>query len=146
MIMEQIRYAFVSNPDELEEAFNVRREVFVREQSIPEEIEMDEYDGEALQIIVRDGDRVIATARARFPDDNTAKIERMAVLKPHRRRGIGAGIISFLIVEFENRQIGQVILHAQCSAAGFYGSCGFTETGQPFMEAGIEHIKMERRL
>ncbi|MFC2038444.1 GNAT family N-acetyltransferase [Chloroflexota bacterium] len=144
--MTQFSYTLITNETELEDAFNVRREVFVREQEIPKEIEMDEYDSEALHVIVRTGDTVIGTARARFPAENTAKIERMAVLNDFRRRGVGSGIIDFLTGEFRKNGTSHLILHAQCVVADFYKSCGFEESGEPFMEAGIEHIQMEKRL
>jgi len=70
----------------------------------------------------------------------------MAILKPFRHRGIGKSIISFLDEEFKNRGIEQVVLHAQCSAVNFYKSCGFEESGSPFWEAGIKHVKMQKRL
>ena len=144
--MEEFKYSFAAGPEDIKAAFGIRREVFIIGQNIPEEIEMDGQDSKALHVIVRNGDRVIATARVRFPAENTAKIERMAVLSDYRGRGAGAGIISFLMEEFNRRRITDVMLHAQQAVAGFYRSCGFTETGEPFIEAGISHIEMEKKL
>ena len=144
--MGQLTYRYISGDDELEEAFNIRRRVFVEEQAISEDIELDEYDSVATHIIVKDGDRAIATARVQFPGKGIAKIERMAVLKDFRRRGIGSSIISFLIKEFRKRKIEQIVLHAQYAVVDFYRSCGFKETGEPFIEAGIKHIRMEKKL
>jgi predicted GNAT family N-acyltransferase len=70
----------------------------------------------------------------------------MAILKPFRRKGIGKKVIAFLKRELKRQGITQVILHAQCDAAGFYKSCGFEETGAPFWEADIKHIKMQLQL
>ncbi len=144
--MENLSYKLISSDAELEAAFNVRRRVFIEEQGIPEEIELDEYDRVATHIVVRDGDKVIATARVQFPADGLAKIERMAVLENFRRRGIGKEIISFLSQELRKRKVEQVVLHAQYAVIDFYRSCGFEETGEPFPEAGIKHIKMQKRL
>ena len=143
--MGKLCYRLVSNDRELESAFEVRRQVFVEEQGVSEDIELDEYDREALHMVVKDGERVIGTARVRFMSASQAKIERMAILKAYRRRGIGRGIISFLSEELRSRQVEQVVLHAQYSAVGFYESCGFEESGLPFWEAGIKHIKMQRQ-
>ncbi len=143
--MEQLIYRFISSNDELEEAFNIRRRVFVEEQNISEDIELDEYDSVATHIIVKDGDRAIGTARVQFPAKGIAKIERMAVLKDFRRRGIGSNIIKFLTEDFKKRKIEQVVLHAQYAVVDFYRSCGFKETGEPFIEAGIKHIRMEKK-
>ena len=144
--MGEFSYKLVSSDRELKSAFEVRRHVFVEEQGISEELELDEYDREALHMVVKDKERVIGTARIRFLVTGQAKLERMAVLKHFRRRGIGRDIISFLIAELRNRQMRQVLLHAQYSAVAFYRSCGFEESGLPFWEAGIKHIKMQRRI
>jgi len=144
--MDKVSYKLVTSDSELEAAFEVRKQVFVEEQGISEDLEIDGHEEEALHIVVKDGERVIGTARVLFPAASQAKIERMAVLKPYRRQGIGGGIISFLNEELRSRQVEQVILHAQYSAIPFYRSCGFEESGSSFWEASIRHIKMERQL
>ena len=143
MDMDNIISKLVTNDEELRGALEVRRQVFVQEQGVSEDLEYDGHDGEALHMVVKDGNRVIGTARVRFPTTNQAKIERMAVLRPFRRRGIGSNIISFLKEELKSRQIEHVILYAQCVATVFYKSCGFEETGLPFWDAGIKHIEMQ---
>lgn len=144
--MGTISFKLVTSDSELKSAFEVRRKVFIEEQGISEDIELDEHDREALHIIARDGEKVIGTARVLFSAPSQAKIERMAILKPFRGKGIGRKIIAFLDVTLRNRQVNQVILHAQYPVVGFYRSCGFTESGSPFREAGIRHIKMQKRL
>lgn len=144
--MKEFIYKFVGNESELKGAFRVRRQVFVKEQNIPEEEEFDKLDSETLHVVVKDGNRVIGTTRVLFLADSQAKLERIAILKPFRRRGLGRGIILFLDEELKNRGIEQVILHAQCAAAAFYKSCGFEESSSPFWEVGIKHIKMQKRL
>jgi predicted GNAT family N-acyltransferase len=144
--MGKLSYKLVTSDRELKAAFEVRLQVFVEEQGISEELELDDLDQEALHMVVKDGERVIGTARVLFLTANQAKIERMAILKPFRRRGIGKGIISFLNEELRNKQVEQVVLHAQYAVVAFYKSCGFEESGLPFQEAGIKHIKMERQL
>jgi len=141
-----ITFKLVTNDGELKSAFDVRRKVFVEEQGISEDIELDEHDREALHIIARDGEKVIGTARVLFLVPSQAKIERMAILKPFRGKGTGSKIISFLDETLRNRQINQVFLHAQYPVVDFYRSCGFEESGSPFREAGIRHIKMQKRL
>ena len=140
--MGKLNYKLVSSDKELKAAFEVRRQVFVEEQGISQDLEFDGGDSEALHMVVVDGDRVIGTARVLFLATNQAKLERMAVLKPFRCKGIGRRVISFLNEELRKRQVKQVVLHAQYSAVGFYKSCGFEESGLPFCEAGIKHIKM----
>ena len=142
--MDKFSCKLVANDRELKEAFEVRKKVFVEEQGISEEIELDSYDSQALHMVVKEGESVIGTARVMFLANRQAKIERMAVLKPYRRRGIGKNIISFLNAELKERRVEQVVLHAQYTVIDFYKSCGFEETGSPFWEAGIKHINMQR--
>lgn len=68
------------------------------------------------------------------------------MLKPFRNMGIGKGIVSFMIENLRSKQVGEVVLHAQQEVVEFYEKCGVEQTGSPFWEAGIEHVKMERRL
>jgi len=144
--MGKLSYKLVTSDRELKEAFEVRKRVFAEEQGIPEDLELDGHDRETLHVVVKDGERVIGTARVLFLATSQAKIERMAVLKPFRRKGIGRGIICYLDEELRNRKVEQVVLHAQYPVVAFYKSCGFEELGSTFWEAGIKHIKMQRRL
>jgi len=144
--MGKLNYKVVASGRELKDAFEVRRRVFVEEQGISESLVFDGHDGEALHMVVKDGQRVIGTARVLFLIANQAKLERMAILKPFRRRGIGRRILSFLDTELRNKQVQQVVLHAQSGVVAFYKSCGFAELGLPFWEAGIKHIKMQKLL
>ena len=144
--MDNLSYKIAASDCELKGAFEVRKQVFVEEQGISEDLELDEHDMEAMHMVVKDGERIVGTARVLFLAASQAKLERMAILKLFRHRGIGKSIISFLDEEFTNRGIEQVVLHAQCSAVNFYKSCGFEESGSPFWEAGIKHVKMQKRL
>lgn len=144
--MDRITFKLVENDSELEGAFQVRRVVFVEEQGVDEDIEYDGLDHEALQMVVKKDSEIIGTARVRFLGEDRAKIERMAVLKSFRRKGIGSGMMSFLAGELEARYISHVVLHAQYAVIPFYESCGYGPTGSPFWEAGIKHIAMEKRI
>ena len=144
--MKELTYKIVEDDGELKGAYEVRRQVFTKEQGISEDLEFDgEENGDKVNMVVKDGEEVIGTARVVLLTGNTAKIERMAVLKPLRHKGIGRGIISFLNEELKHRQVKYVFLHAQHTVIDFYKSCGFSEVGTPFYEAGIKHIKMEMR-
>ena len=146
MDMGELIYKLVASDRELTEAFAVRRKVFVEEQGITEGLEFDGNDGKALHIVAMNGDKVIGTARVLFLAPNQAKLERMAILKAFRRKGVGRRLIDNLNKELSKRQVEQVVLHAQYSVVDFYKSCGFEESGSPFWEAGIKHIKMRKRL
>jgi len=144
--MSRLTYRLVTNDKELEAAFAIRREVFVEEQGISESEEWDGRDMDALHVVAKDGQRVVGTARVLFLTENQAKVERMAILKPFRHKGVGHGIVSFLDQMLQGKKITQIVLHAQYQVIDFYRSCGFEETGSPFWEAGIKHVKMLKRI
>ena len=144
--MKEFIYKLVENDGELECALEVRRQVFVEEQGISENLVFDGCEDKAMHLIVKDGESIIGAARVRFLDDKQAKLERMAVLRPFRSVGIGRGIVSFLIEELKSRGIERVVLHAQYGVIGFYKACGFSTFGLPFWEAGIKHSRMQRKL
>ena len=139
-------YKLTDNEEDLQGANEVRRQVFVVEQGIAEDLVFENAeDSDEANIVVKNEGTVIGTARVVFPADNTAKIERMAVLKSFRNRGVGKGIISFLNEELWRRKVTHVVLHAQYEVIDFYKACGFHKSGLPFEEAGIRHVKMEIR-
>lgn len=144
--MTNINYKIVETDEEMEAVLELRRQVFFLEQGIAESLVCDAQDHEALQIIVKSGSTIIGTARIRFPGGNCAKIERMAVSRGWRRRGIGRGIMTFLTDELKRRHIDKVVLHARHDAVYFYKSMGYGISGAPFEEAGIKHLPMERSL
>jgi predicted GNAT family N-acyltransferase len=144
--MSKFSYKLVTGDVELPEAFEVRRQVFVREQGISEDLVFDGHDREALHVVVKDGERVIGSARVQFQADNQAKLERMAVLKRYRHKGIGRKMLLFLDTVWKDKRVQQVIIHAQFEVIPFYKLYGFDELGLPFQEAGIKHIKMRKQL
>lgn len=144
--MSELIYKLTETEDELQGADEVWRQVFVIEQGIAEALVFEKSgDDKEINIVVKNDGLVIGTTRVVFPADNTAKIERMAVLKTFRDKGVGRDIISFLVVELKKRGITHIVLHAQYQVIDFYKSCGFHESGLPFEEAGIKHMKMEMR-
>ena len=144
--MEGLSYKLAENDSELSGGFEVRRRVFVEEQCIPETLVFDGNDEEALHAVVKNGTKVVGTARVRLLSVRRAKLERMAVLNGCRRKGIGREVTSYVIGELKQRGVEEVVLHAQCAVVPFYRSCGFEELGTPFWEAGIEHVEMQKRI
>lgn len=121
----------------------IRTEVFILEQRVPEEDEWDGLDAACLHALAVDAEgAAIGTGRL-APD---GKIGRMAVLKEWRGRGVGTGILEFLVAAARSRGLGECQLHAQSHALGFYAHRGFESVGEEFMEAGIPHRRMRRKL
>ena len=146
---DNLRIVAIENRDQLREAHAIRRRVFIEEQRVPEEIEMDDDDARAFHVLaILDGapvgcGRFVAHGAAR---DGYVKISRMAVTAKLRTRGIGRSILEFLMVAARERGYRRAILHAQTSAEGFYLKNGYVPVGEIFDEAGIPHRKMERDL
>ena len=125
----------------------LRNEVFVHEQKVPAEMEWDSEDATALHAVVlnRMG-MVLATGRLLQAAPGMARIGRMAVKKQMRGSDLGRRVLEGLIEAAKDRGDHQVILHAQCSAQGFYQRLGFMAHGAVFEEAGIAHIEMQLSL
>ena len=139
----------VETPAELEGAFALRIRVFVGEQGVPADIELDEADtapDTVHAVAVHDG-VVIGTGRLLADVDGRGPhIGRMAVEQDRRRDGIGGRVLQFL--EDQGRELGyrQITLHAQEYVKSFYARHGYREVGESFMEAGIPHREMVKDL
>lgn len=124
------------------EASRIRMTVFVEEQRVPAEIEMDDRDAACVHALAYVDGRVVGTGRL-LPDGH---IGRMAVLKECRASGVGGAILDCLVAEARRRGMKEVVLSAQTHATGFYRKHGFREVGAIFEEAGIPHQEMRRVL
>lgn len=121
----------------------IRFEVFVDEQKVPAEIELDDMDPHCVHAVAYDAaGQPLATGRL-LPDGH---IGRMAVRKAGRGQGVGGAVLQALMAAARARGDAEVILNAQLHAEGFYQRYGFVREGEPFMEAGIAHITMRARL
>lgn len=120
----------------------IRLVVFVQEQGVPPELEMDEMDARCLHALAFDGERAIATGRL-LPDGH---IGRMAVLQEFRGKGAGGAVLTKLMEAARSRGDHDVVLSAQVHALPFYAAYGFTPFGEPYEEAGIPHRDMRRAL
>ncbi|MGB4345654.1 MAG: GNAT family N-acetyltransferase [Burkholderiaceae bacterium] len=126
-----------------EDAQRLRIEVFVIEQGVPVELEWDEADAVSLHAVAYDANsEPVATGRL-LPDGH---LGRMAVSQSMRRQGIGSVLLEALLVEAERLGHTKLILHAQLYAQAFYQRHGFIAEGAEFIEAGIRHVMMVRRL
>tara|TARA_R110002096_G_scaffold71295_13_gene170439 strand:+ start:879 stop:1316 length:438 start_codon:yes stop_codon:yes gene_type:complete len=129
--------------DHSELLLKVRRTVFIEEQNVPAEIEIDEFDPISRHLIaISAPGEPIGTARL-LPD---GKIGRVAVLKEWRRQGVGRQLMSVLIETAQADGHQEIQLHAQLSSLAFYEDLGFAAIGPEFAEAGISHREMRLHL
>lgn len=119
----------------------LREAVFVAEQGVPLEIELDDADDRAIHFVAVSGSKIVGTARL-VVKGKTGKIGRMAVREDRRGEGIGSALIDFIRKTARRRGIRRLYLHAQAPAVPFYGRLGFAAQGKPFLEAGLPHRRM----
>lgn len=127
--------------EDFEDAFSVREKVFIIEQNVDEEDELDTFDDLAWHIVLYDDRIPIATGRV-FKKRDSCVIGRVCVLKEYRGRSIGKQLISHLLEKADQMGLDRLELESQMYAVDFYRRVGFQEYGEIFLDAGIEHIKM----
>lgn len=115
--------------------------VFVHEQGVPQEIELDRDDAAAIHLLAVVSRKAVGTARV-VVRRRGAKIGRMAVHKTYRRKGVGKRLLQRAIATAKGRGATKIYLHAQLPVIGFYETMGFRCSGPVFDEAGIPHRKM----
>jgi predicted GNAT family N-acyltransferase len=138
-----IEIAFES--DRMRDAFGLRYEVFVDEQGVPRELEVDELDALATHLVAIRDDEIIGTLRI-LEHDGAAKVGRVAVRAALRRGGIGGRLMARAAAIVADRGFAEIVLHAQISVAGFYRGLGYIAEGDPFDEAGIPHVAMRKKI
>jgi len=137
---------WIAKTCDLETCLYLRREVFVEEQNVPEQEEVDEYDASAIHLLAFEDDTPVGTARIVI-NGNVGKIGRVCVLKSQRGTGLGADLINAALEQM--RELPDVVtarLGAQTQALVFYKRLGFTVFGSEYIDAGIPHFDMERKL
>ncbi|NLO02445.1 MAG: GNAT family N-acetyltransferase [Bacteroidales bacterium] len=135
----------VKDKEAMDLVLQIRREVFIKEQGVPEEIEVDGMDQDAIHVLAY-VDGTPAGCGRMLLQGEAAKIGRVAVRKNMRRYGIGSGMCKLLIAIAEDIGISKIYLNAQLTAVDFYLAMGFMKIGDIFMEAGIEPVKMEKSI
>ena len=140
----------IDNERDFEKALQIREKVFVKEQSVPKEDEYDEFDKTAIHFIAAD-DKGQAYGTARWRKTaNGIKLERFAVKKEFRGRGIGAMLLESILediqIQRKDHTSTAIYLHAQIAAFPFYKKFGFAKEGDAFEECGIKHYRMSRNL
>jgi predicted GNAT family N-acyltransferase len=130
---------------EREALLALRHEVFVDEQGVPLELEIDEHDERAVHIVAFEDGELVGTCRV-LQAGAQAKFGRLVVARAARGRGIGAALLAE--AERRARAMGcdEMVLAAQTSAMGLYERAGYSARGDVYLDAGIEHMTMEKPL
>ena len=129
--------------EEMAALIELRHEVFCDEQGVPVREELDGRDHEAMHLVAVSGTEVLATCRLLFVG-TTVQFSRLAVRASARRRGIASALLERADEEARAGGARRLVLHAQTYARSLYDQAGYEPRGRVFMEAGIEHIAMEK--
>jgi predicted GNAT family N-acyltransferase len=130
---------------EVDAALALRRDVFCGEQGVSLEDELDGRDAEALHLVVVDDGRIVGTCRL-LPDQGTVKLGRMAVAPSHRGRGLAAELLGEADARARELDATRIALAAQLAARTLYERAGYAPYGDVFLDAGIEHVMMDKAL
>ncbi|MEH2294389.1 GNAT family N-acetyltransferase [Nostoc sp.] len=122
----------------------IRIAVFQEEQGVDPALEFDGKDEISEHLIAYLNEEVVGTTRIRYLDEKTAKIERLAVLSTARGQGIGKKIMIKALEIIANKNIPEVVIHAQEYVKDLYKKLDFVEDGEIFEEASIPHVKMRK--
>jgi predicted GNAT family N-acyltransferase len=130
---------------EMAAALSLRHEVFCVEQGVPVYEELDGRDGEGIHLVAVSDGTLLATCRLLFVGP-TVQFSRLAVRTSARRQGIASALLALADEETRAGGARRLVLHAQTYARALYEAAGYEPRGRIFMEAGIEHIAMEKYL
>ncbi|CAM3785394.1 GNAT family N-acetyltransferase [Marinicrinis lubricantis] len=148
--MLDIEIIAVTTQEQLQQCLNIRKAVFVEEQNVPLELEVDEYDespNACSHILIRSAGENAATGRHKPYDSETAKMQRIAVLKLYRGTGLGRILLEALEQSAREQGFRAAKLDAQLQARAFYEKCGYEVVSEDvFLDAGIPHVTMKKYL
>lgn len=137
----------VQSKEELQDAYSIRKKVFVEEQRVPEDLEIDEFEELSEHFVAYNEQRIpVGAGRLRPLTGGEAKVERICVSQ--NERGNGLGVLVMQELESVAKEIGiqTLLLHSQDHAEPFYLRLGYQTISEPFDEAGIVHVKMKKEL
>ena len=145
--MPDLEIVEVRSRERLEQAFAIRRAVFVQEQGVGETLEIDGRDHAAQHLLALQQGHPVGTLRLRWVEDGrVAKIERVAVLPRARGAKVGQVLVEAALALARTAGAEAALLHAQTIVQGFYARLGFVAFGPEFIEDGIPHVAMRLSL
>ncbi|MBT2688302.1 GNAT family N-acetyltransferase [Bacillus sp. ISL-47] len=133
----------VATEQQLQDAFSVRKLVFIHEQNVPEEEEIDQYEDESAHFVLYDDGKPAGAGRFRTVD-GVGKVERICVLQKNRKSGSGKAIMKKIEEYAKDQGLPALKLNAQTQAIPFYEKLGYEVISEEFMDAGIPHRTMKK--
>lgn len=138
-----VKYKQTASTKEFIDAIRLRVDVFIKEQHCEPGWEPDEEDKISKHFIAKAGKKIVGTARLRQSNKGEVKIERMVVDKSYRGKGVGEGLLRYIIRQAKKSKSKRIWMQAQIQAKAFYERCGFNTISKPYKLYGIQHIDME---
>jgi predicted GNAT family N-acyltransferase len=140
-----VEVKIVTNEQELADAFEVRKTVFIHEQNVPEEEEIDQFESDSVHFVLYDDGKAAGAGRFRVLD-GIGKVERICVLKENRKTGAGVAVMNKIEEYANSKGISTLKLNAQTHAIPFYSKLGYETVSEEFLDAGIPHKTMKKYL
>jgi predicted GNAT family N-acyltransferase len=138
---------FAASAEDRDAAFALRRDVFETEQNVPRPLDRDAHDFNADHVVAFDEKgRCVGTGRIVRLDTRTCQVGRQATAREHRRHGVGAQVLDALERMATMRGLAELVVHAQLPAEPFYARRGYVKEGEVFLEEGVPHVLMRKRL
>ncbi len=144
--MSQLILKLFAYPEEFSQMQVIRRSVFQEEQGVDPALEFDGLDEIADHLLAYLDNQPVGTARIRYLNQHTAKVERLAVLSEARGKGLGKKLMEKALDVAAKKNIEEVVVNAQDYVKSLYEQLGFEQVEERFYEAGIAHVKMVKRL
>ncbi len=135
----------VLTEEQINTIFKIREDVFVIEQEVDPSEEYDEFESSSTHFLAKVNGQPAGTARWRFTEKGV-KLERFAVLKPMRSKGVGLALVKAVVEDIAAHSESKgkkLYMHAQLDAMPLYAKFGFQKVGEMFEECNIQHFKME---
>lgn len=136
----------VKTDKELKDAFYVRQTVFVQEQNVPIEEEIDAYEEDSVHFVLYDDDKKPIGAGRYRTFDEYGKVERICILSTNRKGGAGKAVMNKIEEYALNNGAPALKLNAQTHAIPFYSKLGYEVISDEFLDAGIPHKTMIKHL
>jgi len=128
---------------DIQDGLNIRKIVFVEEQGVAIDAEIDEFENVSKHVVLYHNDKPAAVGRFRNYKNGYAKVERVAVLKPYREFGYGKDVMNFINQKASEYGYKGTVLNGQSHAKGFYEKLGYKTEGEEFLEENIPHYFMK---
>lgn len=144
---ESVQVIQASDEELLNDCLKMRGEVFVNEKKVPKDIENDQFDyigGECDHFLIRYNGENAGALRCKKISEDTIRVQRFCILSKYRGRGIGRSTLCSIEKIYREKNMLHIELDSKCSAKNFYLRCGYKQISDVFVEAGVEHVKMEK--